>query len=377
MVWNDKRYAKKFPFHSLSPVRFISPLPRGTLRNDDTPRKIKDNNDFPIYYALPQDAKKKNRRTKHLIIMINGFDEKPAGQRLYYGRPNSLSQLLQHTETEKTRKADVTGRFASVLLPIPFHHWRRPTYRPYDLLDPAHMIEENKIRLYLGFQQLMLDLNKLVNDVLQRRKRIYADHFDESLRIHLVGYSLGGLAALSFFLLDSLLNPDRRVSTCTLLASGVSLQNASFRLTDLSPVQVAAIRKYYNGDEWLSEREAFALDSKIVRSEFALDSKKVDVDALIQDLFMSIVLDDGSGEGSRVPEIQEKWVAQASNILYITGEKDDIMKQQHLYRRLPDGALQLHHTAVGVGHILHADRNWLGGEARKAVEWALDILIRD
>ncbi|MBD3236270.1 MAG: hypothetical protein GF330_06185 [Candidatus Eisenbacteria bacterium] len=351
------RFPKRFDFDELVSVDFVSPRPRPPLLPTHTSEMIRANNNFELLYYFP--ATLMDQPTSDLVIMINGFDEQPPGLFLYYSKRQSISKLLEHVRPPYAKRRQLCGRVASVLLPIPFHHWRRPLQGDYTLLDSAHMIDRHKIRFFLGYHQLLCDLDELVSTLDRRSEPVYARRMGSTLNLHLLGYSLGGLAALCGFLRDRMLGRNRFTS-CTLLASGISLQEASFALTDLSAAQISDIKEYYSRNEW--------------KTDFLSIMPESEREEIIETLFERAVL--GRRDGQAYAAIDTQWIESADEIQYITCTKDRIMDSAYLYREIPEGAFRIHHTAVEVDHVLHADRNWMSGEGEKVIGAACDVMLR-
>lgn len=354
----NPRYWASFPFEELTPIDFDTGLERPPLDDLETVEGINSNNHFPLWYFLPNRHQEAGRR--HLVVMINGFDEKPASQRLYYGKDYSISRVLGgSTQNSSNAKSS----FSTVLLPIPFHHWRLPTIGELRKLDAAHLIARHKIRLFLGYQQLVHDADKLIGDVQTGNSEFYSKNFGSETIIHLLGYSLGGLAALAIFLRDQIRGRPLRISTCSLLASGVSLPNASFKLIDLDLDQIAAIKNYYVGAEFREQLGSFV-------SMEDTDNK------LIVDLFHKIVLGSNSLAEHDANRIAEIWKQSKHQIPIITGENEDVMDPSFMYAEFPTGAVHMHTTALGVKHTLATEPAWRQTEAHRTLTWARDIMER-
>ncbi|MBU0894824.1 MAG: GNAT family N-acetyltransferase [Nanoarchaeota archaeon] len=240
--WGDslrftERLPNRFNLKELKQIRFISEHKRYPLIKEktklvkgETEKVISRNNDFDILF-YPRNINS-GTEFEHIIIFINGFDEKSLELFYYYNKSKSLSKLLEDGYNQNYSDLNATyPKLACVLMPIPFHHWRRPIKFPYNNLNSSQMIFDNAIRLYLGFEQMLCDIQSLCKIIKAGTKR-YLPYANPDAKIHLLGYSLGGLATLSSYLLDKI-TKNNHIETCTLLASGVDLSHI-----DLSHVKL-------------------------------------------------------------------------------------------------------------------------------------------
>jgi pimeloyl-ACP methyl ester carboxylesterase len=112
---------------------------------------------------------------------------------------------------------------ASVLLPLTFHFERWPDTAIFRELDVVHLILRDMIRFYWAYRQVVADVARLARDVREGRAAEYKKWFKRDTKIHLLGYSIGGLGALSVFMLDYMKRRNH-FETCTLLCSGASFE---------------------------------------------------------------------------------------------------------------------------------------------------------
>lgn len=211
-------------------------------RNEDA-KTIKANNEFRLYFKIPNSFTQSSDR--HLVLLINGYDEIPVMQSLYWSEDSSIIEWLPNLASQMLQSSGADTKVAVGLVPIPFHHWRRPVVGDYRDWTSSKMILFDPLRLYLGFNQLMYDLDELLLQLSTPVHDRYDTYFSGSTKVHLLGYSLGGLAALSYFLKDGALGANK-ITSCHLLASGVDLRHIDFVAARV-PINVTVkIRNYYS-----------------------------------------------------------------------------------------------------------------------------------
>ncbi|MBU1698955.1 MAG: hypothetical protein KJ970_18555 [Candidatus Eisenbacteria bacterium] len=245
-------------FHSVKFTSRYTRIPQPRFGEND--ENILLNQEFPLEFVLPSiDANREKER--HLVILVNGFAEPSVA--LYRHAQLGLARLL----------AD--QGIASVLVPIPLHLFRIPETSVYDRIAkiaqkrldpnltresavPYHVIKQSPERFYLGYRQLLSDLSHLARGIRlsDSSPRDYSVHnpvfrewFDESTRIHLLGYSLGGLGCLSAFLRNRTLEKeyghDRLFETCTLLCSGPTFMDLVPQKLRFKSEDWDELRSYY------------------------------------------------------------------------------------------------------------------------------------
>lgn len=231
-----ERYKKDFK--DFNPNRylvypFVSPIPRSPILEPfETSNTILDNNEFPLLFYIPESAY--NKPIENLIIVVNGFNEGGSLVRLYSDQNWGLAHLFG----KPNRNASV------VLIPIPFHYWRKPIGNEYYSHSlPSYLVYDNPIRFYLAYRQLMFEIDA-IHTIISNQNERFSQFFSPNIAIHLFGFSLGGLAVLAALLRDQL-NNTSKFSSCTLLNSGGVLDTFSFALTGYSDAQVTEIKDYY------------------------------------------------------------------------------------------------------------------------------------
>ena len=126
-----------------------------------------------------------------IVIMINGFLDGLLEERLndiYLNR-----RYFYKFIAEELNKQNV----AAILLPLPFHFDRGAGLNNHveKIFAPLERLKKNGAFLYYGgYDQTKSDIQKLINDVQDNKGKFGLG--DSEIKIHLLGYSLGGAAAM-------------------------------------------------------------------------------------------------------------------------------------------------------------------------------------
>lgn len=367
------RLPRRFDLEELNEIEFVTaqqryPLTRmgSSLVAGETARIIKPNN-RPSLLFYPK-LKSKDTSPNHIFIFVNGFDEKALELFLYYNRELSLSKLISTSMAQHdTEIGNGSTYSAFVLMPIPFHHWRRPIKGPYESLNSSQMIYDNAIRLYLGFEQFILDTEDIIKRLCSK-DQAFSPYSLGTPKIHLVGYSIGGLGALCAFLRDRL-NPTPSIATCHLLASGVN-----FSEIDLSKVR---FEEHQSGGKEMdfvaikSLLDQFYLNHPMAwRSQLAGIKRDVPQDEnLIFSLFERVVLGCYDKNSDTNNKIEKIWADNISSSQYLVCSNDMVMPQDKIANCVPSGTIP-NITPIGnIGHYLFLERRkWWDESAPKAAE---------
>ncbi|MFH1680640.1 MAG: alpha/beta fold hydrolase [Candidatus Eisenbacteria bacterium] len=186
------------------------------------------------------------------MIITNGLADPSAA--LYNDPDLGLSPSLAHRG------------LSSVLLPLPMHFWRIPESNPK--IDryarragwnaiPAIVCAMNPERLYYGYEQIVADQIKLAREVKEGK---IVPGLDASTKVHLLGHSLGGLAALAAVLVAE--HEDQGLlDSCILLCSGSSLEDLVPESLKIRPEKFEAVRAFYRKT---SQLKSFGIDTGTV-----------------------------------------------------------------------------------------------------------------
>jgi hypothetical protein len=140
-------------------------------------------------FKIPVWKPNPNKPCQGVLIMINGFlegvhiDQRKRNQ--YLNRYDAIAQKIKQERN-----------MASVLMPMPFHFERSIDIQGEKDYAPLRRLTENGTFLYFGgFTQIIADIEKLVNDI-QAKPTYFGIPESTELKFHLLGYSLGGVAAI-------------------------------------------------------------------------------------------------------------------------------------------------------------------------------------
>lgn len=339
-------YLGRFKNLKVETINFISPNPRRLLpKDEDDEETINRNNNFPIELIIPDD----NRRSKkkNAMIIINGFNEPSRNAiKMYYSAKFGICQLLRE------------HGISSVLLPIPFHYCRRPIKGAYqnDAYTPAHSIDKERIKFYLGYKQLVLDIRELALHLLGKGNLFEVPcTFD---KIHLMGFSLGGLGALTSFILDQK-HGENNITTSTMLFSGSSLIHVNPRGLAIEQSQVDALVDYYESGSYRNPEFSNIIGWNDEEKASRLNA------------FRYLVLNKKSEE----KDIADVLAGLMKRVPIIIGQADRINPSGFAKTFVPpDAEHDLSHTEPGVGHFLWRDRKWMGGGAKNSIKWLMNIV---
>ncbi|NOX64329.1 MAG: hypothetical protein GXO85_00690 [Chlorobi bacterium] len=292
-----------------------------------------------------------NSKTERLIIMFNGLNE-----------VNDVNFSLY----DRLGKSFASQGFPAVLFPTPFHlnrsaidtrefeynDWEeRPKDFPKNKIKtPAIPLAKRPYCLYMNFIQTIHEytifrhlidheFNKIkrcdtydIPKVNKEEKYFFNQYFtNKKTEVSLLGYSLGGLYALSCFSK----NPER-INSCALLNSGASLDQMN-------------LRKFVKREVW----KKIANNLRSVKYWGCGKNTQADIlndnnYALINNVFFYNPLEDS------ITRVGKK-------LLFIMGGKDEILKPDSVKRLEPEG-FALNKFVIGeLEHLLFDDvefNNW-------------------
>ncbi len=288
---------------------FESECPRAPHFNGEMFRETEEdvaaNNGFTLGFSLPSSALSEGDGVteQHLVIILNGFDQ--PSRTLYDSRSMGLHALL----------AD--RGIASVVLPLPFHfeRWPRGSEHYEEIVkSPLNLVLWSQDRFYLGYQQIISDIRQLERDVRIGASPFYEKHFDSSTRIHLLGYSMGGLGAIAA-VVRARLDAVPLYDSCILLASGVALRSMHpHRELDIPLEHWRGFLGYYYGEEFDKLREECGSDAEWE----CLQS--IDTSSQTYHIFQEVLLD--LRERENIASVVDN--LSKSGILAMTGTKDSV-----------------------------------------------------
>jgi len=140
-------------------------------------------------FKLPIWKPDNNNKGREILIMINGFLEGVDGDQ---SRREKLVNIRYGAIANKLLEKNI----ASVLLPLPFHFNRSFDVTQEGEFAPLSRLTESGTYLYYGgFTQIVSDVEKLIRDIENNRSK-FGLLDDAKIKFHLLGYSIGGVAAI-------------------------------------------------------------------------------------------------------------------------------------------------------------------------------------
>ena len=177
----------------------------------------------------------------HLVLMVNGWREKAWQLNLYNGQPWSIAEAM----ARMSKKVLQGKRIAYAFVALPGHHEREIKCKtqgsiPIEVqhfLIPlgsgvAGGLTGDPLFGYYGYVQLANDVFALHKQLLELKV------LSRNSKVHLLGYSLGGLSTLAIFN-EARSRPDisNAFSTCHMLASGMTFDAVrDFYLNPIHPL---------------------------------------------------------------------------------------------------------------------------------------------
>lgn len=293
---------------------------------------LKDHRRFHLRFYIPRAKNIEIQpRIKRVVIILNGLDEVD-----YYTLYDQLGAGLAIHD------------IASILLPMPDHLNRHQKFRkpekdmtPQETEErPSKALISNPLTIFHRYEQLIGEIDTLVRHIrgvscreVNRSCRFFSEYFDPNARISILGYSLGGLAALAAFLKDP-----QQYTTCILLGSGV-------QLGDIEIERVMDPKTWKKFIDDLHKRWNTFYSSKKFRST---------KDRMITSYFGDIFL------GNNPKTLSLKLKEHTRRVLFILGGADPMVRLEDLRKITPKD----HGFALlglpGVSHFLAIDEAWVG-----------------
>jgi len=237
----------------------------------ETIENIKPNNEFLVKFYLPSADSDKE---KHIVIIINGFNE--------------MSPDAYHNDKRGVCKLLADRNIASVLIPISNHMNRMPKGVYPDEHEPKHLVTVNKDRFYEGYRQTIADIEKLARLISTKSGRDgkltdgskFSDFFDSNTKIHLLGYSIGGLGVLSAFL-KAYYEKENLYNSCILLSSGANFQSLHPEdVIGLDKNTWKRIKHYYLGKVYMSKESEKSLMNRIFEMVLLGEKREIFLDCM-------------------------------------------------------------------------------------------------
>lgn len=283
----------------------------------EPPDEITNYRRFHVRLYLPEKVfKDKKCRSKKCFIMLNGLDER-----------------FNYSLYDQIGKGLARSGYASVLLPLPNHLNRNIGFRSGKLnqIDqPSDSFITEPEKIIEAYKQVIGEIDILIHHIQHNCK--YADdheccsffnrYFDHNTQVSVLGYSLGGLVALSYFLLRK-----NSLNSCIMLNSGAKLSQID-------------VSHFIEKEKW--DKMVKSLSAN--RHTYANSDEKV--------WFEKIFL------GLEEENIKDALAEQSNKILFILGGADSVTRRKGIMTIEPD-----HHGLAilqlpGIHHFVSSDIHW-------------------
>jgi len=168
-------------------------------------RSFKGNQQFEVPIWKPKET------SGHVLIMLHGFLE---------GLDSSIEKRERHLLKYDAIAERLTKEgYTCVLLPLPFHFERSVDFGSNELVAPIDRLTKNGAFLYYGgYTQVISDVERLIQAISSKPEQFGLT--DVKIEYHLLGYSLGGVAAMG-----AALSSKYRFKSLSILLSTWNLQN--------------------------------------------------------------------------------------------------------------------------------------------------------
>lgn len=247
---------------------------------------------------------------------------------------NGLDETDHFNLYDQIGKGLARSGYATILLPLPNHLNRNGLFRFNDEAKeekPSDSFMNEKKKIYDAYVQLSEEVKTLIEHLQHKcdhnHKReccnFFRRFFHHNVRISLLGYSLGGLAALSNFLIQ-----DFEFNSCILLNSGAKLEDID-------------VSGFVHEDKWQNMVKA-------LQEEYYF-AKDVDEKYKVFDMLFL---------GNR-PIIFKDYLKEFSNkILFILGGADNVTKYESIIKMEPDKHGLSILKLPGIHHFVSIDTHW-------------------
>ena len=273
---------------------------------------------FHLRFYIPLEVfQDKFKKVEKCFIMFNGLDE--------------IDHFVLY---DQIGKGLCKNGISAILLPLPDHLNRNAEYR-FNSADKRRRPSESFINEPITIWEAYLQFVKEVEFLIQHLTGachsgfngecclFYRQFFNTNVSISLLGYSLGGLIALTNFLIQKY-----NFNSCILINSGAKLNDI-----DVS--------------EFQSEQEWQKTVKELSNVHYSLDTRN-EIHRLFDMTFL----------GNNLPCLKDELREKCKKILFILGGADSVTKFRSIRQIEPD----YHGLAIlklpGIHHFLSLDTHW-------------------
>jgi predicted esterase len=253
-----------------------------------------------------------DQKNSEVIILINGFME---GVRINNSTP---SRKLYESIASELNKNNISA----IHYPLPFHFERSGESNPVERLKI-----NGSFLYYGGFSQVIEDIEKLIKEILEDPSKY---GLEKNPKIHLLGYSLGGIAAVGAAAELVSKNIGFKFSSLSVLLSAWNFNNISPRNISV------AFRNTITSEDW----------EKVMK-----DLEQIRDDSSFSQVFKYLIWE--TGEPIQFSKLADK-------VLFLHGHNDEIFNMEdtrRIQRLLLDEMNQCTLINLPCKHAIHFDRN--------------------
>lgn len=319
----------------------------------------------------------------HVAIIYNGLDET-----IFTQNADELFSFYDDLGLELAQKG-----ILAILLPTPYHMNRALAYKEPELETEADRCSQHYIDLTIPTEALMArnwniyrnhfqgfketvelcrflrpDLASQIwpslpispNTIPRRSGEILRSAIVDNVKVSLIGYSLGGLRALTEYLLDRHDSSDQKreplFTACVAINSGGALT-------------------VLKNPPWVDGRKWQSMIDDLLCQRFSDDQPKT-LDGLPEDehrhaaRYYAFLNDVFLGQAASLNVLGQGSKDAAGGLLFVIGGGDDLVPLESIKRFAPTGGVTIFQVA-GLGHLFPYDPAW-----RLWKEIVFDVIVR-
>lgn len=269
-------------------------------------------------------------RKNEIVIMINGFMEGV----IKNNQPNPQAFFKRKRKLYDTIATDLNKKNINAIhYPLPYHFERSIDISAKELLKM-----NGEFLYHGGFSQVVDDMFNLIDDILENHTKY---GLDKNPGIHLLGYSIGGIAAIGTAYEINKRNKDFKFASLSVLLSAWNLNNIKAENISL------AFQNEITVDDW----------NKLMQDMERVKNNP-NVSELYKYLFWEI------GEPIRFSEVAHK-------MLFIHGHNDEIFNISDTHRLQKLVLNEMNHlTIINIPsrHLIHLNSNAISGYIANFIE---------
>jgi hypothetical protein len=137
-------------------------------------------------FSIPLWKPDQPQKCREIVLMLNGFMDgvtnDPRRREMFLIRYQLIAENLK------------SSNIAAALMPLPFHFMRSDDIEGHAPI--VRLSEHGSYLYYGGYDQVIADVKKLISEIKGNPDKFGLNVPGEEVKFHLLGYSLGGVAAM-------------------------------------------------------------------------------------------------------------------------------------------------------------------------------------